>query len=368
MDEIHGLAELNHSAGFTPLFAAIGPCAGSPLLNQGLLMGKAMLSESFIMHRGYGFCMTLKSAAAGLLLLTSFSRLDAQSSVIVVDSFNRKVHVAGEANRHYVIGGLAKIATGMVTLDWAEASKVGVNILATVPTYAQQISGNNSLGLLAGDKLTLRDLIYATMMGSDDMAAITLADFVGNDHLYRLGRQGDPQVEFVRQMNQLALREGAKGTRFGSPHGYEFTRTAPYSTAADIARLTLYAVSRPAMRFYTNQHSRNITVYRGGEQLSVPVKNTNQMLGVSNVDGVKAASTPRSGGCVALSAERPSSVYKQADGSSLVYRHRLVVVVLGSSDPFGEAQALLNQGWNAYDRWLAAGRPIADEKQLLNHF
>ncbi len=320
------------------------------------------------MHRGNGPRMSLKSVALTLLLLAPAAPLLAQSSVIVVDSFNRKVHVAGDANRHCAVGGLAKIATGMVTLDWAEASKVGVNILAPVPAYAAQFAGQNTLGLLAGDKLTLRDLIYATMMGSDDIAAITLADFVGRDHLYRLGRQGDPLGEFVRQMNQLAMREGATGTRFGSPHGYENTRTVPHSTAADIARLTLYAVSRPAMRFYTNQPSRSITVYRGGAQLAVPVTNTNQMLGVSGVDGVKAASTPRSGGCVAISAERPSSVYKQADGSSLVYRHRLVVVVLGSSNPFGEAQALLSQGWSAYDRWLAAGRPITDEKQLLNHY
>lgn len=320
------------------------------------------------MHCGTGSRMFLKSAAISLLLLVSARPLLAQSSVIVVDSFNRKVHVAGNANQRAAVGGLAKIATGMVTLDWAEASKIGVNILAAVPTYAPRMAGVNSLGLQPGDKLTLRDLIYATMMGSDDMAAISLADFVGRDHLYRLGQQGDPQTEFVRQMNQLAAREGATGTRFSNPHGYENTRATPYSTAADIARLSLYAVSRPAMRFYTNQRSRNITIYRGGSQLSVPVTNTNVLLGADNVDGVKAASTPRSGGCVALSAERPASVYKQADGSSLIYRHRLVVVVIGSSNPFGEAQALLSQGWNAYDRWVAAGRPITDQKQLLNHY
>lgn len=320
------------------------------------------------MFFGNGPRMSLKSAVITLLYLAPAGLLFSQSSVIVVDSFNRKVHVAGNANARCAVGGLAKIAAGMVTLDWAEASKVGVNILAPVPAYAPQMAGTNALGLQPGDKLTLRDLVYATMMGSDDLAAITLADFVGRDHLYRLGRQGDPLVEFVRQMNQLALREGATGTRFITPHGYENTRSVPYSTAADIARLTLYAVSRPAMRFYTNQSTRNVTIYRAGGQLSVPVSNTNRLLGVSNVDGVKAASTPRSGGCAAVSAERPASVYKQADGSSLIYRHRLVVVVLGSPDPFGEAQALLAQGWSAYDRWLAAGRPITDEKQLLNHF
>ncbi|MFM2178055.1 MAG: hypothetical protein RL015_2153 [Verrucomicrobiota bacterium] len=320
------------------------------------------------MHRGSGSCMKSKLALAALFALLSSAPLAAQTSVLVVDSFNRKVHVAANANRQVPVGGLAKIATGMVTLDWAEASKLGVNLLAPVPTYAASMAGINTLGLQPGDKLTLRDLIYATMMGSDDIAAITLADFVGRDHLYRLGRQGNPIGEFVRQMNQLVVREGGKGTRFVSPHGYENTRSISTSTCADIARLALYAVSRPGMKFYTNQRTRSITIYRAGGQVTVPVTNTNALLGTGGIDGVKASSTPRAGGCVAMSAERPSSVYQQADGSSLIYRHRLIVVVLGSFDPFGEAKALISQGWNAYDRWVAAGRPITNERQLLNHY
>ena len=59
---------------------------------------------------------------------------------------------------------------------------------------------------------------------------------------------------------------------------------------------------------------------------------------------------------------------KQPDGSSLIYRHRMIVAVVGSANPAAEAHALLQQSWNAYDRWLAAGRPLTDEKQLLNHF
>jgi hypothetical protein len=46
----------------------------------------------------------------------------------------------------------------------------------------------------------------------------------------------------------------------------------------------------------------------------------------------------------------------------------MVVVVLGSADPAAEAHAALQQSWNAYDRWIAAGRPISDERQMLNHF
>ena len=48
-------------------------------------------------------------------LLTAAPALLAQSSVLVVDAFNKKVHVAGNAQTKRPVGGLAKIATAMVT-------------------------------------------------------------------------------------------------------------------------------------------------------------------------------------------------------------------------------------------------------------
>ncbi|MCB1227331.1 MAG: D-alanyl-D-alanine carboxypeptidase [Verrucomicrobiales bacterium] len=302
------------------------------------------------------------------LLQGALSNAHAAAAVMVVDAFNKKIHVAADGNGRRPVGGLAKIVTAMVALDWAEASGVGVNVLATVPEYAPRIAGQRSLELYPGDRLTLRDLIYATMMESDDTAAITLGHFIGQDHLQRLGRGGDPLIEFTRQMNQLALREGCTGSRFTNPHGLENSRPAPYSTAADIARLSLYAAARPAMRFYTNQKQRNVTVYRGGGTVSVTLNNRNPLLGVDRVDGIKYAQTPLSGGCLVVTADRPASVYPQPDGSSVIYKHRLVVVVMGSGNPAGEARALLNQGWRVYEQWLSAGRPVTERNQLLPYY
>ena len=304
---------------------------------------------------------------AGQVLIAA-GGIQAQSAVIVVDAYNRKVHVANQGNQKRPVGGLAKIVSTMVALDWAEASKAGVNVLATVPEYAPRIAGVASPDLQIGDQVTIRDLIYATMMTSDNVAAITLGHFVGNDLLARLGKGGDPLAEFVKQMNALATREGAKGTRFMNPHGYENTRPLGGSTAADIARVALYASARPSFRFYTNQRSRKITVYRGGQPVPVTLVNTNQLLGVDRIDGIKTGNTPASGGCVVISAERPANVSKQADGSSVVYRHRMVVVVLGSGNPFGEARSLLAQGWQVYDQWLRVGRPVTDRRQMLSDF
>ena len=306
--------------------------------------------------------------AAIAACLATVRQAAAQSAFIAIDTANRKVHMAGNATQKRAVGGLAKITTTMVVLDWADASKVSLNVLATVPDYAERIAGQTSLGLQVGDRLTLRDLIYATMMGSDNVAAITLGHFVGTDLLMRKGVAGNALQEFVRNMNALAEREGCKDTLFMNPHGFENTRPQPHSTAADMARLALYATGRAPFHVYTNQTARNIIIYRGTSQVTQKIGNTNSLLGMERIDGIKTGNTPASGGCVAITADRTATVIKQNDTTNIIYRHRMIVVVLGSADPFGEARSILHQAWQAYDVWMNAGRPITDQRQLLTFF
>jgi serine-type D-Ala-D-Ala carboxypeptidase (penicillin-binding protein 5/6) len=312
--------------------------------------------------------MTTPLARLALFLLCSaLTPFVGAQSIIVVDTYNKKIHVGGNISQKRPVGGLAKIATAMVTLDWADASKVSLNVLATVPPYALQIAGEHVHDFQPGDKITLRDLLYATMMSSDNVAAITLGHFVGTDLLRRKQVGGDPLQEFARQMNALAAREGCRNTSFVTPHGFENSRPTPYSTAADIARVAIYAASRAPFHFYTNQRSRKITVYRGEARVGINVTNTNGLLGTSRIDGMKTASTPSSGGCAVITADKPSTLIPQPDGSNIVFRHRLIAVVLGSGSPQDQALGALQQGWNAYNQWLNANRPITDQSQLL-HF
>ncbi len=295
--------------------------------------------------------------------------LSAQSSAIAVDVYNKKIHLESGANVKRPVGGLAKVATALVVLDWSDVTKVPMNTLATVSAADLQIAGSNSLNLAPGDQVTLRDLVYAAMMSSDNVAATTLAAFVGNDINMRRGRGGDPIATFVAEMNKLAAREGMQRTSFTNPHGYENTRKAPYSTAADLARLSMYAISRAPFRFYTNQRTRNITVIRGGTPLSVALQNTNALLRRGSIDGIKTGNTPMSGGCVIVTEERPGTVMKDpSSGKDVVYRHRMVAIVLGAADPFTDGLTVLQQGWGQYDQWLQAGRPVTDARQLLGSF
>ena len=122
-------------------------------------------------------------------------------------------------------------------------------------------------------------------------------------------------------------------------------------------------MNNAGFRFYVSQKEREIEFGRAGGRMRYLLRNTNELLGQNNVDGVKTGSTQRAGDCLVLSAARPSEVVQQGQ-TTLITPRRLIVVVLASSNRFAEGGALLDRGWQLYDRWAAAGRPIPAKEVL----
>jgi serine-type D-Ala-D-Ala carboxypeptidase (penicillin-binding protein 5/6) len=265
------------------------------------------------------------------------------------------------------VGSLTKIATAMVVLDWSARQSGDLAQVAVIPAAAFAGTSENNVGFQPGDTITLRDLLYAALVQSDNIAAYTLADHVGRA-LETLApptgeaARGTAVDYFVRQMNALAQHLGMSRTRFLNPSGLD-ANEKPYSTAADIARLTRYAMDNAGFRFYVSQKEREIEFGRGSGRIRYLLRNTNELLGRDDIDGVKTGRTARAGDCLVLTAAHPSEVVQQG-ATTVVTPRRLIVVVLGSPDRFGEGAALLARGWSLYDQWAAAARPV-EPKQVL---
>jgi D-alanyl-D-alanine carboxypeptidase (penicillin-binding protein 5/6) len=197
------------------------------------------------------------------------------------------------------------------------------------------------------------------MMASDNAAAETLAYHFGKKLAAAGMGGGNPMGAFVGQMNGLAQRLGMRNTRFTNAHGLGASGQGGYSTASDVARLTIMGLRTPGLSFYSSQNERTLAVIRGGAPRPVLVRNTNELLGRAGVDGGKTGTTASAGPCLMATAPRAATVTKRADGSTVVVPNRLVVVVLGANDRFNQAYTLLQQGWPAYERWRAAGSPTA---------
>ena len=278
------------------------------------------------------------------------------AAYVITDSTTGFILEQSAAAKKLQVGSLTKIATAMVVLDWAAQSKADLGQLATIPDRIAQLGSTQGVGFQPGDQCSLRDLLYAALMQSDNVAAAALAEHVGHE----LGRNGEmsPADTFVAQMNALARHLGMLRTRFVNPHGLDnLERTVPYSTAQDLALLTSYAMANSAFRFYVSQKERKIAITTAtGESSAYLLRNTNELLGANGIDGVKTGTTARAGQCVIISSGKaPES--RAEGGQQIITPRRLNVVVLGSTARFDTAAALLQRGWQLYDSWAAAGRP-----------
>src|SRR5207247_4023461 len=162
-----------------------------------------------------------------------------------------------DARKKLQVGSLTKIATASVVLDWAERKSGDLNQVVTIPQEAFVGISENSIGFQPGDSITLRDLLYAALVQSDNIAAYTLAYHVGSQLGSLLpsdvGSKFTPVDAFVAQMNALAKPLKLGRTRCVNRHGIDCkVKPVTYSTAEDMARLTRYVMNSPSCSLFVS--------------------------------------------------------------------------------------------------------------------
>jgi serine-type D-Ala-D-Ala carboxypeptidase (penicillin-binding protein 5/6) len=302
--------------------------------------------------------LALAGALLALLVICPVPHVAAQdaNAYAVVDATSGKVLLTKDANKKMAVGSLTNIATAMVVLDWLDVTKHDINELVPIPSETMAFP-ENPIGFQPGDQVSIKDLLYAALMQSDDIAGYSLAMFVGRN--LPISTDETPMQAFVAQMNALARKLGMRSTLFVDATGMALNeKRAPYSTAGDMAQVARYAMMRSQFRFYVSQRGRTMTIqHEAAGSSGYALQNTNELLDVDAIDGVRTGTTRMTGPCVIISAAKaPESVQKGE--TYIITPRRLVVVVLGSGNRFDVAHQLLFNGWAAYDRWAAAGRPM----------
>jgi D-alanyl-D-alanine carboxypeptidase (penicillin-binding protein 5/6) len=306
------------------------------------------------------FMPFLYSLMLGIVLVAP---LHAESSIIVDNQTGRVLEGISQ-NRKLPIASLTKLALAMVAIDWSQIKGGNLDEIATVPEQAITSTGGiNPLGLQAGDVLTLRDLLYSSLLASDNVAAVTLADHLGRILPNATGL--DPVGNTVANMNALARQLGMRHTLFLNPHGLDTPdgQAHPYSCAADLARLTRYGYSKSGLEFYVSQTTREIHIQRGAANLAFQIANTNKLLGTDHIDGVKTGRTSSAGDCIILTSEHTPDVVHQGD-TVLTTPRRIIVVLLGGTNREQEGLGLIQHGWGLYNEWAAKGRPAKASNSL----
>ncbi|WP_405583694.1 D-alanyl-D-alanine carboxypeptidase family protein [Streptomyces sp. NBC_01190] len=161
--------------------------------------------------------------------------------------------------------------------------------------------GASSAHLIVGDKLTVRQLLYAMMLPSGCDAAYALADHFG------VGSTRAARVKsFIGSMNNAAKALGLKNSHFDSFDG--IGNGANYSTPRDLTKLASNVMKYSTFRSVVKTVStkQKVTTKSGGYRY-MSWTNTNKLLGsYSGTIGVKTGSGNAAGYCLVFAATRGS--------------------------------------------------------------
>ncbi len=286
----------------------------------------------------------------------------AQEAHIAVEAYSGKVLSAENSTVKRPIASLTKIITSVVALDWAQAKEIDPSThLIQVPAIASELGGTSPLNLIAGEILTLRDALYAALLASDNVAALSIGHHVGIQLLQSRNQEGDPLLAFIGEMNRFAAAVNASQTTFGNSSG----QAPNLSTAADVAKMSIHAMRRNSFSFIVRQESREISIDSNEGTRTLTINNTNELLGEPGISGIKTGTTSAAGPCLATCVDLEPLQRTKADGTIGVTPRRLIVVVLNSPDRYGNTRDIIGASWKHYDSWLASGALVKDRAREI---
>ena len=307
----------------------------------------------------------MKKLSLFLLTLACVFQFSAQAqerpSYIAIEANSGKLLFSSNAEEKRPVASLSQVATAMVALDWVARTRLPLDTFIAVPQEAFGLRAGNPMDLQPGDRLTLRDALYSTLLGSDNVSALTVASFVGRDLVSRRGG-GAPIAAFVAEMNNLARSLRMAKTHFTAPHGLDAG-----NCALDMALLGVYSMQNPAFCYIVSQASRRIEVQSQAKGRTMyDISNNNRLMSASGVDGIKAGTSRAAGPCLLLSVTRNAiSRRSPQTGTEVIYPQRMIIAVLGSASRYSLAREMMNTGWRVWENWQASGMDMKDPKEFV---
>jgi len=189
-----------------------------------------------------------------------------------------------QADKRLPPASLTKLMTALLVFETSNPRDV-----ATVTPDAEHETGTR-LGLKAGEKYLVRDLLAATLIHSANDACHVLMDHAAGS-----------ERKFVSLMNRRAAEWGLADTHFANGCGHD--EAGHYSTASDLARLAKLAMQNRAILGMASITELQIDEVGGHHHFDII--NSNALIGrYPGVIGLKTGFTPRAGKCLIAYAER----------------------------------------------------------------
>ncbi|MDZ4851356.1 MAG: serine hydrolase [Pirellulaceae bacterium] len=228
-----------------------------------------------------------------------------------------------------------KIMTALLVIEHASNHP---EVLDEIMTFSRRADGTvgSTSDLFAGEKITVRELLYGLLLPSGNDASVAFAEHFGDRLTPDLDQQSG-YAGFIAAMNRRAPELDLPQTSYENSHG--LTASDHKSSAQDLAKLARHAWQLPLFReIVSTREHESIVESDIGYSRMVQWRNTNRLLDIEGFDGVKTGTTDAAGACLVSSCHRGD-------------RH-LIVVVLGAKSSearYTETRNLIRWAWNELD-------------------
>ena len=231
----------------------------------------------------------------------------AARAVLIKDLATNTTLYQKDSSVSFPIASTTKIMTALVASEYFKQNSV-----LTVESSAN--TPGSKVGLTAGENLTFRSLLYGLLLNS------------GNDAAYAIAENYPGGVlSFVSAMNKKVLELNLKNTHFDNPAGFD----SPYhfSSAADLSKITEEALKNTTLtRIFATKETNIVSL---NKKYTHQLINLNKLLSqINGVLGVKTGTTREAKENLVTLIERNG--------------YRVLLVVLGSDDRFGETTRLID--------------------------
>ena len=243
------------------------------------------------------------------------------AAAILTDRESGRVLCEKSLHERLPVASTTKIMTALVVRD-----RLSLSDKVTISPQAAQV-GEQAVGFIAGETLTVEDLLWSVLVLSANDAAEALAEY----------SVGSGQA-FADLMNKKAAQLGLKDSHFLNPHGLD--QPGHYSSAYDLAVLGRELLKDPVLAKMVAATKHDIPGPPGQ-----PVRNLyshNEILAqYQGANGIKTGYTAAAGFCLVASATRD--------------KKQLIAVVLNSSHRASDVAALFDYGFTSTRRVIFVG-------------
>lgn len=254
--------------------------------------------------------------------ITAYSQDSVESNVknyaVLMETSSKQVLEESNSNVKLQVGTLNKVMVALLIAEKISAQDITLDTQLITSSNAQGKEGA-TIWLLQGEKMSVKDLLKATLIGNANDSTIVLAEYLGGS-----------EDGCIQLMNDKAKSLGMNNTHFTNVCGY--SDDSQYSTAYDMGILGCEILQ---YTFLNDIMSTYMDYLRNG---NTELVNENYLtLTYDGLTGIKASHLGNDNYSIIASAEKNGTSY--------------LTVILNYPDKdslFKTAKKLLNKGFNSY--------------------